>query len=690
MMRVVAAGCVLACVSAPLAAQEAPPQTTPASAPDAAKRVFVPADFARFAPKTAYDMLLQLPGFTIQSASGERGLGQASENVLIGGQRVADKSGGAIAQLQRTPASAVERIELLDAAQLGISGLSGQVANVIVRAGGASSGQFEWRPEFRAHYSHPNLFRGSFSYSGKTGPVDYTLSVENQANRGAYGGPFVWIYDAAGSEIERRDLRLYSDFDQPKMTARFKYNGPDSSVANLSVMYGPYWYSFGNNEIRTRPGGDDRVRDTVQTQQGYMFDLNGDYEFAIGPGRLKLIGVRHFEHEPTFTTQRTVYASGVPDDGTRFARDARIGETILRGEYAWKSGSNSWQVSLEQAVNRLEQVGRLYLLSPAGSYDEVPYPEGSGAVLEHRYEGIASLSRPLSSSLDLQLAGGAEISKLERLDGNLPPRNFFRPKGSASLAWRPAAGWDTSLKLSRSVGQISFYDFLAQPNLTQDRTNSGNPDLVPPQSWELEGEVGRSLGAWGKTRIKLYGHRIDDIIDIIPVGTNGEAIGNLPRASRLGVESSSTIQFDPIGWKGAKLDARIGFVQTSVRDPLTGEKRPISGEDDYYGSLTLRHDVPNSQIAWGSSASLYHSSKTYFLTEVGRGWEGPVFANVYVEHKNLLGLTVRATAGNVLGARHKFDRTVYNGYRDRSSVAFVEHQDTAIGPIFTLSVKGKL
>jgi len=686
--RLMAAACVAALMSIPAAAQDA---LAPAPAPaDAARRVFVEADFARFAPKTAYDMLLQLPGFTIRAASAERGLGQASENILVDGERVADKSGGAVARLQRTPASSVERIELTDAAQLGIAGLSGQVANVVLRQGSAASGQYEWRPEFRPHYAHPNLYRGSFSYSDRAGPVEYTLSVDNQGNRGAYGGPFVRITDGAGAEIERRDLRLHSDFDQPNFTARFKIDGPDDSVANLSVKYGPYWYSYGNQEYRTRPNGDDRVRGTTQTQQGYMFDVNGDYAFGLGPGRLKLIAVRHFEHEPTFTTQRTVYASGAPADGTLFNRDARIGETILRGEYGWKGGSNSWQISLEQAVNRLEQVGRLYSLSPADAYVEVPYPEGSGAVLEHRYEGVASLSRPLSSALDLQLVGGGEISKLERLDGNLAPRKFFRPKGSASLAWRPSAGWDTSLKLSRSVGQISFYDFLAQPNLTQDRTNAGNPDLVPPQSWELEGEVGRALGAWGKTRIKLYAHRIDDIIDIVPIGVDGESVGNLPRASRFGVESTSTIQFDPLGWRGAKLDAKFGFVQTSVRDPLTGEQRPISGEDDYYGSLSLRHDIPNSQIAWGGSASLNHVSKTYFLTEVGRGWEGPVFANLYVEHKDLLGLTVRATAGNILGARHKFDRTVYNGYRDRSSIAFVEHQDTAIGPIFTLSLKGRL
>ena len=116
---------------------------TPASAAATTKRVYAPADFARFAPKTAYDMLAQVPSFTIRTTdNSQRGLGQAQENVVINGERIANKSGGAVDQLKRTSATAVERIEIVDAASLGIAGLSGQVANVILKATGQSTGLF--------------------------------------------------------------------------------------------------------------------------------------------------------------------------------------------------------------------------------------------------------------------------------------------------------------------------------------------------------------------------------------------------------------------------------------------------------------------------------------------------------------------------------------------------------------------
>src|SRR4051812_2704094 len=106
-------------LAAPFLAQA--PAPAPVATPVANKRVYRPADFARFAPKTAYDMLVQIPSFTIHTTDNRtRGLGQASENVLINGERIANKSGGAVDQLQRTSATNVERIEIVDAATLGI------------------------------------------------------------------------------------------------------------------------------------------------------------------------------------------------------------------------------------------------------------------------------------------------------------------------------------------------------------------------------------------------------------------------------------------------------------------------------------------------------------------------------------------------------------------------------------------
>ena len=65
-----------------------------------------------------------------------------------------------------------------------------------------------------------------------------------------------------------------------------------------------------------------------------------------------------------------------------------------------------------------------------------------------------------------------------------------------------------------------------------------------------------------------------------------------------------------------------------------------------------------------------------------------MFAGVFVEHKDLFGLTVRATAGNLLNARSRLDRTVFAGRRNAAGIDFVETRNRLIGPIFSFSVRG--
>ena len=75
-------------VSLPLSA---PAQTL--NQPDEDTRTFVASDFQQFAPRTALDMVSQIPGFSISEGDDEqRGFGQADENVLINGQRISSKS----------------------------------------------------------------------------------------------------------------------------------------------------------------------------------------------------------------------------------------------------------------------------------------------------------------------------------------------------------------------------------------------------------------------------------------------------------------------------------------------------------------------------------------------------------------------------------------------------------------------
>ena len=137
-----ALGALVAGLASPAWAQETgdapPPVPTEAPAPDAAqpvegRRIYTPADFTRFAPKNAFDMLRNVPGFQIRENETLRGLGQQTGNILFNGERPSNKSDFFFIQLQRIPAANVSRIEIVDGSTLDIPGLSGQVAKIVFK-----------------------------------------------------------------------------------------------------------------------------------------------------------------------------------------------------------------------------------------------------------------------------------------------------------------------------------------------------------------------------------------------------------------------------------------------------------------------------------------------------------------------------------------------------------------------------
>lgn len=670
----------LAVLTAPLWAQTAAP------VPTEGPRTYVPADFAQFAPKTALDMLNRVPGFGIKEEDGERGLGDATGNVVINGQRLSGKSNDVVTELSRIPAQNVERIEIVDGATLDIPGLSGQVANVIVKATGIS-GQWAYRPEFRAHYTDPLFTRFEVSVSGTKGPVQYTIGLDNRGNRSGAGGP-TWIYNPNGTLREERDEEWRGNSESPRVSGRFVYDGPGTSKGNLNLLYGRLYYDYLETGFRDRVDDVDRSRRVTVDEHGHNYEVSGDYEFGLGIGRLKLIGVGRGSRYPNETTVITTFADGSTPAGSRSTQIGDDREMIGRSEYRWTNGGAEWQVSAEGAFNSLDNVTRIFDMTAGGDFTEAPLAGGIAKVEEDRYELMGSYGRSLASNVTMKLSAGGEYSQLAQVGAGGTTRTFYRPKGELSTAWKLSPRTDVNFKLARRVGQLNFFDFLASVDVATDQETSANPDLVPEQSWDAEVEGVRNLGTLGSTTLRVYGRMIDDIIDYIPIGLTGQAPGNLESATLYGIESRSTFNLDRIGWRGARFDAHFGWQDSEVEDPLTGEARPISSSLQEFFSLALRHDVAGTDWAWGTGYSYQLNAKSYRLTEVGRQWEGPIWGDVYLEHKNVRGLTVRAAFANMLAADSMWNRTVHSGRRT-DPVDFIEERDRQIGPIFSFQIRGK-
>jgi hypothetical protein len=678
--------------TAPALAQDGgdPPPLASEPATVAGATSYTPADFVRFAPKTALDMLRQVPGFTIEQPDPNdlrRGLGQAQTNVLINGQRFSGKSNDVVTEVGRIAADNVVRIEIIDGATLDVPGLSGQVANIVTAARGVS-GSFAWRPQLRPHTDQSLFTNGEASLSGAALGLDYTLSIANPSYVGGEIGPEL-VFTPAGMIIDRREEVLWFEGELPRLSVTLKRER-GANVANLNAAIGIEHTNVGEISLREGPGQVDRDRRLDEKRRNWDYEIGGDYEFPLGAGRLKLIGLRRFDHQP-FTQLLTIdFADGAPRIGDRFEQVADQAETILRSEYRWKAGAADWQLSAEGALNVLDIDNSLARIDPAsGIFVSVPLPGSSARVEEERAEVALSYGRSLSPTLSFQGSVGGEYSKLSQSSDNGLTRIFYRPKGFVSLAWKPSPGLDVSAKLERVVGQLNFFDFVASSNVSAGTTNSSNPNLVPPQSWDAEVEATRGLGAFGTATARVYARLITDIVDIIPIDDDGQAPGNLDSAKLYGVQWTSTFNFDPLGWRGAKLDLDLQFQKTELEDPVTGRIRGIN-ETMYRRILAnLRHDVPGTPWAYGMGYDEYRDTagfrldqKIEFVTELGD-------LSAFIEHKDVLGLTVRGTIGNLLGSNVQLTRDFYDGRRT-GPLLFTEDRNRGYGPVFTLAISGKI
>lgn len=660
-----------------------------------APRVYLPADFERFAPRNALDMVQRIPGFSVNTGGGgggggpggnARGFGEASGNLLINGDRISSKSNSVEDELARIPASNVLRIEIVDGATLQIPGLSGQVANVIAETS-TMAGQFTWRPQMSTGPAPVGWTEGDISLRGSAGGVDYSIGLDSDGFIRGSEGPA--IFTLADGTVDERFNTQSAHFRTPSLSGRFTFEPAPEVTVNLNLT--GTLVVFRSREAENRITGNP-LPDFLERFRSWnnerRYELGGDIEFPVGPGDLKLIALESFRRG-NFRTQSLLDIENLETTGSRFERRSNTGERIGRAEYAWPMLGGDWQVSAEAAFNRLDNIARLFAYDPAdATFFELPFPAGVGGVREERYESIISYGTQLATGLSLQVTAGAERSTISQTGINALSRSFRRPKGSLSLAWAAADGLDISLEVARRVGQLNFGDFLASVNLSDENQNSGNNQLRPEQSWETELEITRNFGAWGSATLALFDHRVEDFVTIVPTQGGLESRGNIDSARRYGLRFNGTLELEAAGWRGAQLDVRIEAEDSTLIDPVTGIKRRYDRNSPFEIRLDFRHDVPDTDWAWGLEFRDTQQALGYRVSEVAFDYNVPTFGAVWLENKDVFGLTVRGRIGNVFSGRSVLQRTIYAGPRNVAPVLFSEDRRLAIGQVFNLTVSG--
>ena len=657
-----------------------------AGTPTAARTSYVPGDFAQYNPRTALDMVRRIPGFSIQGDDdGSRGFGQANGNVLINSQRVSGKSNGAEAALGRISASKVTRIDLVDGTTLDIPGLSGQVVNVITDGEGGISGTWRWKSRVRENLT-PYFHEGALTLSGGSEQLSWSLEANSSPERGANAG-WETITDGAGVLLERRKEDFTYIADVASVSGSLAWKPPGGTVANLNGKLGIVQWDEKETSKTFPVGGPEGRRLYLGGEDEWNGEFGGDYEFGLGPGRLKGIGLIRREHSPFVNNFTAGSLDGSDLFQSRFLQTVDEGENILRGEYALATGpASDWQVSLENAFNFLEAEAELSATGNGGALEPVPLPGANSRVEETRWEAALTHGRALTPKLRLQVSLAAEYSELSQSGDQSNVREFTRPKGFASLSWQADPTLKVTTRLEREVGQLDFSDFVSSVNLNAENGNAGNAEIVPQQAWTLSTQMEKDFKAWGAATMKVYYSDIEDIVDRVPIGP-GDGPGNLDSAWEVGVTLDTTVKLARLGIPGGEVTGFAEWYESEVTDPLTGEQRRINNTQHYYFNVEFRQDVPGTDWAWGG---LYERSGPYDywrLNERGRETHEPGYSYAFVEHKDVFGMTAMLAVGNLLNQSDDFRREIYATNR-LGPIVRVEDRSRQFGPIAVFELSG--
>ena len=677
----------LGLISAPAAAQDLPAD----EAQTASERNVYPASyFQDYAPRTALDMINQVPGFSIRTGDlSKRGLGQGGANILINGERLTGKA-NPFDELEQILSANVVSITLRDGASLSIPGLSGQVADIAVKAS-AFNGSWEWNPQFREGL-RPNWFNGRVNISGEAGNLNWSAYVREFGFRGGANGT-EFRRDADGVLFETRldDIDNYGD--RPGIGTNLTWKPREGHTANLNAEYALFNFRRKVDGVRlpaTERGDDSLIRSDFGEDERY-FELGADYERPLLGGTFKAIGYIEREASPTLS----VFSLFDPETGfesaSRFAQDADEAETILRAEYGWnRSEARSWQFGVEGAFNSLD-VEQVFEQRERGE-DFAGDGPSRFLVEEDRYEATLTHSRKLGTMWDLQASVGVEYSELSQMRDDAPmtePRDFVRPKGFVAATYTPADGRTWRARLEREVGQLNFFNFVESVDLVDDLGREGNPDLVPDQSWQASLEHERDFGDGNTITVELYGALISDLVDRIPFGDDGDAIGNLDSAYRYGVEIDGTFKGERWGLDGMQLDYSFDWQDSNVEDPLLGFDRRFNGNLKTAYEVSFRHDIPNTDWAYGGFVERFIGSRNFRTFSIGRFGNTKPFTGVYVEHKDLFGIKAQVRLLNLIDAAEFNERTVFDGRRDRGVVLRTDDATYDFGQIVQFRLSGE-
>lgn len=636
-----------ALLAGPAFPQETAPQPSAVTSGEEVQ-VFEPAYFARYSPRSALDMVVQVPGFSVQEGDAVRGFGGAAGNVLINGERPSSKT-GLSALLQRTSSAAVVRIDLVtgQSAKLDMRGQT-KIVNIILKEN-ASAQPINY--DLMARGTHDGRVQGQVLLSTQQelfgGKVNLSAGWNSTVGNSPGGGAFVESgrekYNAASVSTEhgvgllQQQSEVYIgnfDYENDLGWATLRLNG---GVNIIDVGINRYFENYSPNASGPRT--------SLETTHTHMrereWTLGGDLEHKFADGMSGKLITLHRRADNEASSAFNIHTGAGSFLLSRASEpDAPSGGSILRGQFNWKlNDTHVIEFVAEAAYNFLENFTEFTNVD--GAITTIGFVDGSDTKVEElRNEFQVSDVWTRSPQLTIEPRFKFETSRIQRVvnfpddtDGNPATtrgdlsveREFEYPKPSLTGMWSISPEQQIRLSFKRDGAQLSFNDFVSSVELVNSQTTGGNTQLVPERPWAFRAEFEQRF--WKGGVLTLFGtfDDVEDVQDFAPIliadgpdaGTAPDTVdapGNIGDGARWSLGFRAAVPLDNLGIPNARLDANLLIGGSEVTDPVTFETREFSDEFKESSSISSRQDFPAEKFSYGEG----EPSTAYRFNELSR------------------------------------------------------------------------
>ncbi len=658
--------------------------------------------FDRYQPRTALDMVNQVPGFVVDNGDNTRGFGAAAGNVLINGRRPSAKQNSPSNFLARIDTSQVKQIELIRSQLPGIDMLGHSALVNIVLVENNLAAIIRWEAAGRHNNRGPFKPSIDISVTDRWRDIDYTAGFYSEREANGEDG-YREFFDTNDTLFQTSNVRQKS-----------------TGVEFRGTFSASTWIGETLVNANTRMTSDNRhprqnaniipIDDPTTVRQEF---INSDY--VIKGLELGFDAVRNINDDLLGKAIVLFFNRQVPQTSTRQLVDALGNQTLLRTaesdndsiegiarlEFNWTGlEDHAVQLNLEGAYNEVD--GSLLQTDDRGTGSiVVDVPGANDKVDEVRWDILLRDNWALGN-IDLDYGLGVEFSTISQTGDSEQKRSFHFLKPRGIVTWSVSDDQQIRMRIEREVAQLDFDDFISTTVFDDNDVLLGNPNLRPDATWVLEMDYERRFGRTGAFKVIAFHHWIDDVLDLLPLTDTNAVPGNIDNGRRWGVEMENTIPLEWVGFIGAKLNLTLRWQNSTVIDPVTSITRVLSaqGGNPAYRTLAngnrnnryllradFRQDLVDERIAWGFTIAERDDRPLFKVDELDIYGEG-IAMDAFIETTRWFGVKIRLQGENMLDFTEWRNRTVYEGRRTLSTIDFRENREFLNGRKLTLSISG--